>query len=285
MPEKIRNEPRRGNFYRDSKKTKEIESSKRKMSPWVRSWLNRCKVLVIIVFLCAMVFVLAIGIGRLFVVAYDSALQSNIFLTKDIEVIGNQRLPKELVLQYAGIHEGENSLAVNISRVEQKLRQTPWVEAVSVKRILPDKFRIKIKERMPSFWVHKDGILYYANDFGEIIAPVESENFLSIGEEALSLRKYLVRCKEAIRTGALPFNMSAVSQITLSLSHGLELYLEDREIWLSFDPTDWDNNVFKIKMVFNDLIRRREMKNVRAIRVVHGNVWVVLNTRAANLTS
>ncbi|MBO4368628.1 MAG: FtsQ-type POTRA domain-containing protein [Desulfovibrio sp.] len=211
------------------------------------------------------------------------------FVTKTIDVSGNVRLPRELVLSYANIHEGENSLAVNIANVEQNLRRTPWVEAVSVKRLLPDKFIIRIQERMPSFWVHRDGVLYYATEEGEIIAPVESSNFLSlpaltIETGAEGLRPYLIRFRESVRTGDLPLDMAQISQVTLSLSKGLELYLEDREIWLSFDPTDWDRNIFRIKRVFTDLVKRREMKNVREMRVVDGNVWVVLNQSAKNMS-
>ena len=91
------------------------------------------------------------------------------------------------------------------------------------------------------------------------------------------LRPYLARFKESVRTGDLPVDVAQVSQITLSLSKGLELFLEDRELWLSFDPRDWEKNVLRIKRVFADLIKRREMKNVREMRVVEGNVWLVLN--------
>ncbi|MBQ7618009.1 MAG: FtsQ-type POTRA domain-containing protein [Desulfovibrio sp.] len=204
------------------------------------------------------------------------------FVTKTIEVQGNVRLPRELVLQYAGLSEGQNSLAVNIAGIEQNLRKTPWVEAVSVKRLLPDKFVIRLKERMPSFWVHKDGVLYYATEKGEIIAPVESSNFLSlpalsVEQGADELRNYLPRFRESVRTGDLPLDLAAISQITLSLSRGLELYLEDRELWLSFDPRQWEEQVGRIKRVFADLIKRREMKNVRAIRVIDGQVWVLTN--------
>ena len=93
---------------------------------------------------------------------------------------GNVRLSHDMVLQYGGIREGDNSLAVSIAKVERNLRKTPWVEEASVKRLLPDRFVIKLKERLPTFWVHKDGVLYYANERGEIIAPVESKNFLSL---------------------------------------------------------------------------------------------------------
>lgn len=279
---------RTGNFYRDRKPLERREEPKPQPKPG--KFARRLKNLFVLVLLLLAVLGLAIGIGKLFVLAYDSAVTSSIFTTKTIEIEGNVRLPRELVLQYAGIIEGQNSLAVNISNVEQNLRRTPWVEAVSVERRLPDKFIIKIKERMPSYWVHKDGVLYYANEQGEIIAPVESKNFLSlptinIEPGAEDFRIYLAKFKEAVKSGELPFDMSAISQISLSLSKGLEVFLEDREIWISFDPTDWQTNINRIKLVFNDLIRRREMKNVREMRVIDGNVWVVLNVGANSLSA
>ncbi|MCR5814349.1 MAG: FtsQ-type POTRA domain-containing protein [Desulfovibrio sp.] len=240
---------------------------------------------------CALIslLIVALGIGKIFVWLYDVAVTSDFFTTRVIEVSGNVRLPRDVVLDYAGIHEGENSLAVNIASVEQNLRRTPWVESVSVKRLLPDKFAIRIHERMPSFWVHKDGVLYYATEEGEIIAPVESSNFLSLPALSVEagadgLRQYLSRFKESVRTGDLPVDVSQISQITLSLSKGLELFLEDRELWLSFDPREWEKNVLRIKRVFADLIKRREMKNVREMRVVDGNVWLVLNQPAKQLS-
>lgn len=143
-----------------------------------------------------------------------------------------------MVLQYGHIKEGDNSLAVSIAKVEQSLRQTPWVKEVSVKRLLPDRFGIKLKERMPSFWVHKDGVLYYANERGAIIAPVESKNFLSLptltiepgAEEAIP---FLSRLMKDLQGGALPVEAGAVAAVTVSPGRGIEIYLEDREMRLS----------------------------------------------------
>ena len=85
-----------------------------------------------------------------------------------------------MVLQYGGINEGDNSLSVSIAEIERNLHDTPWVEEVSVKKVLPDRFVIKLKERLPSFWIQKDGTLLLCQWKGEIIAPVESRNFLSL---------------------------------------------------------------------------------------------------------
>lgn len=216
---------------------------------------------------------------------YDKAVTSDFFTTRHVDVTGNVRLSRELVLQYGHIKEGDNSLAVSIAKVEQSLRQTPWVKEVSVKRLLPDRFVIKLKERMPSFWVHKDGVLYYANERGAIIAPVESKNFLSLptltiepgAEEAIP---FLSRLMKDLQGGALPVEAGAVAAVTVSPGRGIEIYLEDREMRLSVATDDWSGNLARMSVTLGDLARRHELKNVREARAVNGNVWVILNQSA-----
>ena len=115
---------------------------------------------------------------------YSEALTSPFFTTRHIDVSGNTRMTKAMVEELGGIREGENTFAVTISEVERSLLSTPWVEDVSVKRLLPDRFVIKVKERMPSFWVRREGRLYYANERGELIAPVEGDNFMASSRAA-----------------------------------------------------------------------------------------------------
>lgn len=211
---------------------------------------------------------------------YGKALTSDFFATKHVDVAGNVRLTREMVLQYGGIGEGDNSLAVSIAEVERNLRDTPWVEEASVKRLLPDRFVIKLKERMPSFWVHKDGVLYYANERGGIIAPVESKNFLSLptlriepgAEEATP---YLARLLKDVQGGGLPIEAGAIAHVTLSPARGVELYLEDREMRLSIATDDWEGNLARLGMALGDLARRHELGGVREARAVDGNVWVI----------
>ena len=216
---------------------------------------------------------------------YNAAITSDFFTPRHVDVTGNVRLSRQMVLQYGGIREGGNSLSVSISKVERNLRQTPWVAEVSVKRLLPDRFVIKIKERLPSFWVHKNGVLYYANERGEIIAPVESENFLSLptlrvepgAEDDIP---YLERILRDMRKGALPVEAGAIATVTLSPGRGVELYLEDRELRLSLATDDWDGNLARLGMALGDLARRRDLRNVREVRAVNGSVWVLLNQPA-----
>ncbi|GHU92031.1 cell division protein FtsQ [Deltaproteobacteria bacterium] len=213
---------------------------------------------------------------------YNTAVTSPFFQTRHVDVTGNVRLTKEMVLQYCGIREGDNCLAVSITDAERNLRKTPWVEEVSVRRLLPDKFVIKLKERLPSFWVHKDGVLFYANERGEIIAPVESKNFLSlptlvIEPGAEDTAPYLARVLKDMQSGALPVESGVIAQVTASAGRGVEIYLEDREMRLSIATDDWSGNLVRIGIVLGDLARRHELQNVREVRSANGNVWVVLN--------
>ncbi|HJA78941.1 FtsQ-type POTRA domain-containing protein [uncultured Desulfovibrio sp.] len=241
--------------------------------------------LVNILTICALLIFVAVvvtGVCSLSLWLYGKATTSDFFATTHIDVTGNVRLSRDMVLKYGGLSEGDNSLAVSITELERKLRATPWVEEVSVKRLLPDRFIIRIKERMPSFWVHKDGVLYYANERGELIAPVESENFLSLptlsvesgGEDAIP---FLGRLMEDLNSGSLPVESGAIASVTLSPARGVEVYLEDREMRLSIAIDDWSGNLARLGATLGDLARRQELRNVRDVRAVHGNVWVILN--------
>lgn len=211
---------------------------------------------------------------------YGKAITSDFFTTRHIDIAGNARLSREMVLQYGGLSEGDNSLAVSIADVEKNLRATPWVEEVTVKRLLPDRFIIKLKERMPSFWVHKDGVLYYANNRGEIIAPVESANFLSLptlrmepgSEEAVP---FLSRFLKDIQNGKLPIEAGAIASVTLSPARGVEIYVEDRELRISVAVDDWEENLTRLGIALGDMARRGELGGAREVRATDGNVWII----------
>ncbi len=222
---------------------------------------------------------LLVGIcfGTLFL--YDVATSSSYFATKKIEVMGNKRLSAEMIRDIAGVEMGDNSLDVSIAQMEQTLLATPWVETVSVKRVLPDTFVITVQERMPVFWVRKANVLYYADAKGTVIAPVATEYFMALptlevepgAEDALAkLEEYL----EDLKSGYLPVEFGAISALRLSVGRGIELYLDDREILLSVALDSWKKNLQRLSLALGDLARRNELSKVHEVRATDGNVWV-----------
>jgi len=211
---------------------------------------------------------------------YRYATSNPFFATKTVNITGNVRLQRDAVLELTGIHPGDNSLAVSIAGMEKAISRSPWVEEVSVKRVLPDRFDIRLRERGPWFWVRHEGLLYYADELGRQIAPVESANFVSLpaleiqagAEELLpNMKKYVA----GLKGNALPVDYAAISWIRLSPGKGVEVYVESRNMHLSIAPGDWNGNLHRLGVVLGDLARRNELSLVREVRAADGNVWVI----------
>lgn len=225
---------------------------------------------------CIVLFSLGFGIIKL----YKFTITTPYFNTEYIEVSGNNRIPKNAIIADAGIKLGVNSLAVNIGKVENSILLNPWVEQVSVKRVLPRGFSIKIKERIPSFWVHSQGQLNYSDVKGRVIAPVGSSNFVSLptlnvqdGSEDIlnNLSAYI----EDIKIDVLPIEFTSISNINVNRAKGVELYVEDMQLNLSIAVDDWEGNLKRLAITLNDVKRRNELDMIKEINASNGNVWVI----------
>ena len=246
------------------------------------AWLKR--LVLFTAFLCVLVLSL-VAVYRFSLWLHGWLHTSPMFVTRHIDITGNVRLQRDAILHLGGLKEGDNVFEVSVAAVERRLRTTPWVEDVSVKRVLPDQFVIRLRERLPSFWVRRQGRLYYSNDRGEIIAPVESDNFMSLPilsieagcEDAIP---YLSRLMRDIRDGRLPVEAGAIATVDVTAARGVELYLEDRELRLSLAPDDWNGNLQRLGATIGDLARRRELGQAREVRASRDSVWVVLRQPA-----
>jgi cell division protein FtsQ len=224
---------------------KPLRAPKRKDSS--PSLLERLKGTSIIVLLAAVGAGLLAGLALGSLHLYRYATNSSFFATKTVNIVGNVRLQRDAVLNLTGIRLGDNCLAVSIAGMEKSISKSPWVEEVSVKRVLPDRFDIRLRERNPWFWVRHEGLLHYADEQGRPIAPVESSNFMSLpaleilggAEELLpDMKKYVA----GLKGNALPVDYAAISWIRLSPGKGVEVYVENRDIHISIAPDDWSAN-------------------------------------------
>ena len=70
-----------------------------------------------------------------------------VFQVQSIEVEGISSLSEEKAITLSGIQKGENIFFVNTWAAKKSLRQNPFVQAVKVKRHLPNKILLQITER------------------------------------------------------------------------------------------------------------------------------------------
>lgn len=197
----------------------------------------------------------------------------------EISVSGNQRLSYGQVLEIAGLRLGQNSLGVNVTRVEAALSQNPWVEFVTVRRELPDKLFITVVERQPSFWVRKDGQLYFADGEGKIItqlSPGDSASLplLEIAPELGDRREVVAAMVARMNRQALPFALGQMAWVKFTEAGQVELYLDALRIRVRAELADWETHFDRIETVWRDLKLRGETSQVVAIEASGGKISV-----------
>ena len=58
---------------------------------------------------------------------------------------------------------GLNCLNMNVGEVKNRLDRNPWIESVTVRRELPDRLLIDVREKVPAFWMRQGDGLYFAD--------------------------------------------------------------------------------------------------------------------------
>ena len=84
-----------------------------------------------------------------FILVHDVLTQCDYFNIERLTIEGAQRLPQKEIAKQAGVHKGMNILAVNLSRVRERLIAHPWIAEAGVSREIPSELSIRIKEHIP----------------------------------------------------------------------------------------------------------------------------------------
>jgi cell division septal protein FtsQ len=82
--------------------------------------------------------------------ALDQFLYENpAFATRQIDVETDGVIIKDQLINWAGVKTGDNLLALDLARVNHNLRAVPFIQSVSVTRVLPHTLQIRVAEREP----------------------------------------------------------------------------------------------------------------------------------------
>lgn len=100
-------------------------------------------------------------------------LTSSRFCLRELVVEGTHRVPAERLRHSLAPLRGENLVRLSLTKVEALLRSQPWLEAVEIEKILPDRVRVTVRERRPAaLLAGTNGALVWADARGRSIAPV-----------------------------------------------------------------------------------------------------------------
>jgi cell division protein FtsQ len=236
----------------------------------------------VMLFLGSVLLLGLLGTGLIY--AYRLVTTTPALGLTEISVSGNQRLAYGQVLEIAGLRLGQNSLGVNVTRVEAALSQNPWVEFVTVRRELPDKLFITLVERQPSFWVRQDGQLYFADAEGRVItqlAPGDSASLplLQVAPELGDQQATIAAMVSRMNRQALPFALGQMAWVKITESGQVELYLDALRLRVRAELSDWQTQFDRIETVWRDLKLRGESGQVSAIEASDGKIWVEMRQK------
>ncbi|MDD3312618.1 FtsQ-type POTRA domain-containing protein [Pseudodesulfovibrio sp.] len=226
-------------------------------------------------------FVAVLGVGLLF--GYRYLTTSTYFELQDISVTGNERLNYGDILKCADVALGLNCLEMNVGEVEARLSDNPWIAAVTVRRELPNRLHIAIKEKVPAFWVRQGDGLYFADATGKVIAPMHpgetaSLPVLEVADSGEDGGAVLTGFLKSMADHETPFTPEQTAWIRLTSAHELEVYLDGHDegkgltVRLSMDR--WRLQLERVKIAWRDLMRRGEFKDAAIIAASGDKVWV-----------
>ncbi|MYL84514.1 FtsQ-type POTRA domain-containing protein [Desulfovibrio aerotolerans] len=221
--------------------------------------------------------VLAVSVGLL--AGYRWLTTVNYFALQNAEIVGCSRLGSDHIREVAGLTSGVNVLSLSMDRMRADLSREPWVESVSVRRVLPGTIHIEVKEKAPSYLVQYQGTLYYADEVGRIIDKVESGQFVSLPqiEVEAGMEKHLpllADLRRAVSEHQVPFDFGQIAWLRLSWGRGLEIRLMEPGIVLCLGSQNWHRNLSRMNLVWSDLRRRGELDKVGLITAEGDKVWV-----------
>jgi cell division protein FtsQ len=226
--------------------------------------------------LCGAV-VLTVSVGLL--AGYRWLTTIKYFSLQNVTIAGCSRLSEEHIREMAGLTPGINVLSLSLDRMRAELGREPWVDSVSVRRVLPGSISVEVKEKTPSYLVQYQGTLYYADEAGRIIDKVEPGQFVSLPqiEVESGMEKHLALLADLRRAMAehrVPFELGQIAWLRLSWGRGLEIRLMDSGILLCLGSKQWQRNLSRMNLVWTDLRRRGELDSVALITAEGDKVWV-----------
>ena len=91
------------------------------------------------------------------------------FNIKNIEIIGNMNSSKAEINEAAKIELGSNIFSASFIDSKKQIMKNPYVLGVKVNKVLPNKIRIQIEERVAVFYGKVDNIYYILDNRGILL--------------------------------------------------------------------------------------------------------------------
>ena len=151
---------------------KQMQTKKKKISKKERKRQKRIKRVKFILKLVVIIGIIAGGT--------TFALVSPIFNIKDIIVTDNNKVPNDTIISLSTLQLEQNIFKFYNKNIENKIKENPYIEKVTIHRNLPSTVEIKVTERVAQYAVDYMGKYAYINTQGYILELAENNQDMPI---------------------------------------------------------------------------------------------------------
>jgi cell division protein FtsQ len=200
------------------------------------------------------------------------------FAVRDIQLPLSAHVPRDEVLELAGVDEGDRLLAIDTEPVAARIATHPWVKSVRVHRQLPSTLIIDITERRASAAVTL-GNLYLVDETGHPFkkATMEEADGLPVltgidrnqyaeqkdASEAAFREALGLLAEYAARPGR-----PALSELNIDPRFGFTLFLLDGGGEVRLGRDDFGKKLARLDQIF-EAVKVNGGAGLNALRVVH----------------
>lgn len=156
--------------------------------------------------------------------------KSEMFEICKIEVTGNNQISKEMILELSQIDLKDNIFLSNAIKAKNNISENPYIEEVKIIRMLPDKIKIEIKEKVKAYILHVNDVYAYIDGNGDILEISETKE-----TGLITLQGYLTP-KEEIEEGK-KLNTEDIERLN-----------DIQQILKSGEKAEIDNKIFSINI-------------------------------------
>ena len=129
--------------------------------------------------------------------AFGDISKTTGLIVREVIVQGRSKTKKSALLQALQVSEGDNILAINMTKMRDRINKLPWVKSARVERHFPNKISLTLVERTPMARWQTNRTLKLIDIHGDVIPRVDLARFsnlpIIIGKNAPKIASQILK--------------------------------------------------------------------------------------------
>lgn len=194
-------------------------------------------------------------------------MMSPLFDIAEIIVTGNSNITTQTIISLSGIQIGENIYKTSDRKIINSIKQNAYIEQVEIKRILPNKIELILKERNTTYMLEYASSFVYINNQGYILEKTDTpldvpilegyqtpQEEIQVGnrlnQEDLSRLETVLKIRDSVQSNNIISKINRVN-IQDKQNYILEMEEEKKTIYLG-DASNLSTRMLYVKAALQD---------------------------------